>query len=422
MPSSRDTDKGPMSLLSSSPSTFAKAHVKGALIQLTLFCGMTVVGIVAPRILGASRYGVGALIMSILFFFQGLLEAAVFALVVKWRDSDHAEENFAFLHRFVFGWFCLAIFSTIIFIWTYHHENLSNCRSSISILAVGFLAASFVSVLVQGRAYFLGLYGRVLGSSVASGLCFVSTFWLIKRDGVPGFVGMQCLSQVAIAVVILMDSRIRAYARLAICGSQSQSSPRSLREQLGSYFRAASPRLALIMLNTVTVFLSGLQNPASRVGSFKVALTLVGASLFVIPISPTVLQAEMVGRDALHQTRQMLLRAFLLAIGMASVLAVTGRMIIGVILKAKTESGASIIPFFGLPFYALIPAVSAFLFGLRLERHIAVGLALCACGVAVGYVFHSLDVGFVLGAAGFSIYCWFAASRGFPTHLSKLPA
>lgn len=399
----RQTKQGPAP-------TFAKDHILGALIQAAAFVSLALQSFLAPRLLGPVDYGVAAFVLTVPYLFQAAIEPIVMPLTIRWQSSPDTEAagRLYALRRDSATWTVGAVLLTFA-ITAARGDWSADIRGTLglSLAAALFVALTFATTHLLAVAYAMRRYGAVAAAYPVASVVFVTLLALLKRVGPAGMAIALCASQAATSLLLWRELAPRVPAR----GRVPQLRPEVLRNSWSqSYFPMLSPRLAQLALNPGSVLMAGLLMTPSDVAAYKVTLSLVAAGAYLVPVSPSVLQKSV--QDGILNARKsaswggLVVLGGIIAVAVAEAVALIG---IGHKLRAVIL-GTSVVGadrfdvlFYSLPFYALIPILSAYTIAVNRERALVVALVLSWLIVAVTVAFRGPAYGFLFGAASFVI-------------------
>jgi len=383
---------------------FLKSQVKGAMIQLAALLGIAAQNFLAPRLFGPKEYGLAIYLLAIPYFIQGLMEPVITSLTIKWQGT---ESHLSYLVRLWKDSALLGVVSVVgIFTFVVSASGYQHWDKWItySILTAGLLILSIITTHLMAMAYAVQDYGSVLRGYLTSGFVLPSLLWILSVKGAEGLFLALLFNQVSVIAILLIFGKVAVSIKILL---KKDVVPIS-NDWKNLYFPAVVPRLALVLLNTVTIFLAGLFMSLSEVASFKITLSLIAAGAYMIPVSPAILQSVL--SEKIHAKRIDDQRSGLLLLGIlfvfSSILAAGffywGDNIRLLILGIPPERTRRFdVMFIAMPFFLLIAPLSSYLFALGREHILIRAFIATFFGLLIGVIARDLPVGFILGAIGF---------------------
>lgn len=387
---------------------FLKIQVKGAIIQIGSLMIIAAQNFLGPRLYGPSEYGLAVLLLTMPFLLQGLMEPAITSLSIKWigekRESKNIMSLMGRLWRDSIIWTAIGSIVTFGFVVYVVDSNQINEYLIYGILITGLVFLSVATTHAQALAYALQKYFLISRGYFIAGIVIPIIFWIFRNLGAAGFITVIWVMHLISLFTILVCKEVRKYIKESI---SSMSSPST---EGVSYLPLISTRLALVFLNTGTVMLAGLNMTLPEVATYKVTLSLIAASAYLLPVSPATLQSALisgVSKQNRHKHRGsiiLLIGLFLAGCVLAILLYLNSDMLRALLLGKDSIGNQFDIMFLALPFFVLIGPLSAYFIALGRETLLLKAFLVTLFFGMIGLFFYNISLGFTLGTLVFVIF------------------
>lgn len=299
-----------------------RRNMHGAIAQLLAFAGLLINNLIIPKLLGFENFGRVATLLSLPYFAQGLIESAMFALVVQASQFSNTRYIRQRTLYAIVGLYFLAssilmiIYSIMTRISTYNMLLMTAIN-----LAMGTYTISLSMNLgdANGRA--------VMRNSIVYSLCLAIlpvSFCKLFGKGPEGILWSIFATYALCAMILCRDAK--GSISLLTGSRQWLGLPKTL-ALVKKIAMLCGPRLLFVTFNTLAVLVFAAFARPQQVAMYKLVLSAGIAVMYSVPLHPSIFQATLWNTPSRSRTLFILMAACWIFLGSATLFALLPRIL-----------------------------------------------------------------------------------------------